>query len=203
MKRTYLLRRLLQAFIVLIGVTLLIFVMLRIVPGNPIETMMGEHANSETIARMTAEMGLDQPLYVQFFRYISSAFRGDFGTSYSLGKPVSQLLGAAFANTLVLRESSKGSDAFQGNRPDKTIIIIIAVYRLGCKNVVFRGRYIFYFLGQYRIVEGIGEEWSATNGDRIVCLDFGWNRNSASAIVYADITTDREIGNRNRMNSYS
>ncbi len=95
-------RRLVQAFIVLIGVVLLIFVMLRIVPGNPIETMMGEHANAETVARMTAEMGLDQPLHIQFFRYISSAVRGDFGTSYSLGKPVSLLIGSAFINTLIL-----------------------------------------------------------------------------------------------------
>ncbi len=97
-----LLHRLVQALIVLTGVTLLIFVMLRIVPGNPIETMMGEHANPETVARMTAEMGLDQPLHVQFFRYISSALRGDFGTSYSLGKPVSGLIGSAFVNTVIL-----------------------------------------------------------------------------------------------------
>ena len=101
MKRN-LARRLVQALIVLAGVILLIFVMLRIVPGNPVETMMGEHANAETVARMTSEMGLDQPLHVQFFRYISSAVRGDFGTSYSLGKPVSRLIGSAFINTLIL-----------------------------------------------------------------------------------------------------
>ena len=101
MKR-YLLQRASQALIVLLGVVLLIFVMLRIVPGNPIETMMGEHADAATIARMTAEMGLDQPLPVQFFRYLFSAVRGDFGTSYSLGKPVSLLIGSAFVNTLTL-----------------------------------------------------------------------------------------------------
>jgi peptide/nickel transport system permease protein len=81
---------------------LLTFVMLRIVPGNPIETMMGEHADAATVARMTAEMGLDQPLLQQFFRYISSTIRGDFGTSYSLGKPVSLLIRSAFGNTLKL-----------------------------------------------------------------------------------------------------
>ena len=101
MKRS-ILQRLVQAVIVLTGVVLLTFVMLRIVPGNPIETMMGEHANVETIQRMTAEMGLDQPLYIQFFQYVSSAVRGDFGTSYSLGKPVNELLGRAFVNTLTL-----------------------------------------------------------------------------------------------------
>lgn len=101
MKRS-ILQRLVQAVIVLTGVVLLTFVMLRIVPGNPIETMMGEHASAETIQRMTSEMGLDQPLYIQFFQYVSSAVRGDFGTSYSLGKPVNELLSRAFVNTLTL-----------------------------------------------------------------------------------------------------
>ena len=95
-------QRLVQAVIVLAGVMLLIFVMLRIVPGNPVETLMGEHANQETIARVSEEMGLDQPLHIQFFRYLSSALRGDFGTSFTLGKPVSQLLRSAFGNTLIL-----------------------------------------------------------------------------------------------------
>ena len=96
------LRRLLHAAIVLTGVVLLIFVMLRIVPGNPIETMMGEHADQAAIARMTAEMGLDRPIHVQFFQYLLSAVRGDFGTSISLGKPVSELLRDAFDNTVRL-----------------------------------------------------------------------------------------------------
>ena len=101
MRHTFL-NRLLQAFLVLLGVALLIFFMLRIVPGNPIATMMGEHADRATIERMTAEFGLDQPLLHQFVRYITGALRGDFGTSYSLGKPVSKLMGSAFLNTLKL-----------------------------------------------------------------------------------------------------
>ena len=100
--RRSILQRLAQALIVLIGVVLLTFVMLRVVPGNPIETMMGEHADAATVARMTAELGLDEPLSRQFMRYLSSAVRGDFGTSYSLGKPVSALLRGAFVNTLKL-----------------------------------------------------------------------------------------------------
>ena len=95
-------RRFLQALAVLLGVALLLFIMLRIVPGNPVATMMGEHANQETIDRMTAELGLDQPIHIQFFRYIGDAFCGEFGTSYSLKRPVSQLMGAAFGNTLKL-----------------------------------------------------------------------------------------------------
>ncbi len=95
-------RRLLQAIVVLLGVALLIFIMLRVVPGNPIAVMMGEHADVTVIERMTAELGLDQPVYIQFFRYIKDALHGDFGTSYSLGKPVTELMSGAMGNTLIL-----------------------------------------------------------------------------------------------------
>ena len=91
-----------QAAIVMLGVALLIFILLRIVPGDAITTMMGEHAKAETIERMTAELGLDQPILVQFGRYISGALTGDFGTSYSLNRNVAELIGTAFPNTLRL-----------------------------------------------------------------------------------------------------
>lgn len=96
------LARILQAILVMLGVALLIFIMLRIVPGDAIVTMMGEHAKLETIERMTQELGLDQPVYVQFWRYITGALRGDFGTSYALNRSVSELIGLAFPNTLRL-----------------------------------------------------------------------------------------------------
>ena len=96
------LARILQAILVMLGVALLIFIMLRIVPGDAIVTMMGEHAKLETIERMTRELGLDQPVYVQFWRYITGAQRGDFGTSYALNRSVSELIGLAFPNTLRL-----------------------------------------------------------------------------------------------------
>ena len=96
------LHRTAQAAVVLIGVAFLIFLMLRVIPGDPVTTMMGEHANAATIERMTAELGLDQPAHIQFLRYLSGAVRGDFGTSYSLGKPVSALMKGAFGNTVKL-----------------------------------------------------------------------------------------------------
>ncbi len=95
-------KRILQTLVVLLGVAFLLFVMLRIIPGDAITTMMGEHANLETIERMTAELGLDQPIYIQFWRYISGALTGNFGTSYSLNRSVSDLIGLAFPNTLKL-----------------------------------------------------------------------------------------------------
>jgi peptide/nickel transport system permease protein len=100
--RQNIIRRLLESIAALVGVTFVIFIMLRVIPGNPIEAMMGEHANQATIDRMTAELGLDRPIYIQFIRYIAGALRGDFGTSYSLGKPVAALMRTAFVNTLRL-----------------------------------------------------------------------------------------------------
>lgn len=96
------LTRVLQTLVVLIGVAFLIFVMLRIVPGNAVTTMMGEHVNVEAVERMTRELGLDQPVPVQFWRYLTGALRGDFGTSYSLNRSVSELIAAAFPNTVRL-----------------------------------------------------------------------------------------------------
>lgn len=95
-------KRLLQAFVALLGVSLLLFVLLRVVPGNPVATMMGEKGDPETIERMTEELGLNKPLLVQFFDYLVGALRGDFGMSISMGKPVSELIGEAFLNTLQL-----------------------------------------------------------------------------------------------------
>lgn len=95
-------KRILQTVFILFAVAFLIFIMLRIIPGNAIVTMMGEHANPEAIERMTAELGLDKPVYVQFWMYISGVFTGDLGTSYSLNRPVSELIATAFPNTLRL-----------------------------------------------------------------------------------------------------
>lgn len=92
----------LQTLIVLFCVSLAIFVLLHIVPGDAISTMMGEHAKAETIERLTKEMNLDKPFYIQFLYYIKDICTGNFGTSYKLNKPVTELLAVAFPNTVIL-----------------------------------------------------------------------------------------------------
>ena len=98
--------RLLLSIPILFGVILLIFIMLRIVPGDPITTMLGEHVDLRTIEKIKVEMGLDKPLYIQFFRYIVNILRGNFGTSYRLNRNVSKIIIEAFPNTLKLALSS-------------------------------------------------------------------------------------------------
>lgn len=96
------LKRILISIPVLVGVVLIIFVMLRIVPGNPVVTMMGEHVNPAIIEKLSREMGLDQPMHVQFFKYVGNALRGDFGTSYRLNRNVTKIILDAFPNTVKL-----------------------------------------------------------------------------------------------------
>lgn len=96
------LKRILISIPVLVGVVLIIFVMLRIVPGNPAVTMMGEHVNPAIIEKLSREMGLDQPMHVQFFKYVGNALRGDFGTSYRLNRNVTKIILDAFPNTVKL-----------------------------------------------------------------------------------------------------
>lgn len=95
-------KRVLQTLIVLFCVSLAIFVLLHIIPGDAITTMMGEHAKAETIERLTKEMNLDKPFYIQFISYIKDICTGNFGTSYKLNKPVTELIAVAFPNTVIL-----------------------------------------------------------------------------------------------------
>lgn len=96
------LKRIIISIPVLVGVILIIFIMLRIVPGDPVTTMMGEHVNLAVIEKVSKEMGLDQPMYVQFFKYVGNALKGDFGTSYRLNRNVTQIIRDAFPNTVKL-----------------------------------------------------------------------------------------------------
>ena len=100
MKRV--LGRLLSMIPVLLGVMLLIFIMLRVVPGDPVSILLGEHYSQETVARLTRAMNLDKPLFEQFVSYVAGALRGDLGVSYAMKRPVTELILRAFPYTLKL-----------------------------------------------------------------------------------------------------
>lgn len=98
----YTLVRLLQTLIVLVGVSLVTFVMVNVVPGDPVALMMEKRADPETMARVRKEMGLDKPLTVQYLNLAKNAIRGDFGTSYFARKPVGEMLVKGFKVTAVI-----------------------------------------------------------------------------------------------------
>ncbi|MDR0252697.1 MAG: ABC transporter permease [Brucellaceae bacterium] len=87
---------------VLIGITALLFVMLNVIPGDPIALLMKEHANPDVIERVRAQMHLDDPLITRYFRFLFAALQGDLGTSIKLNRSVTTLILNAFPNTLLL-----------------------------------------------------------------------------------------------------
>ncbi|MBI1967624.1 MAG: ABC transporter permease [Gemmatimonadetes bacterium] len=95
-------RRLLLTLPTLAGVLVVAFLLLNVVPGDPVSEMVGERADSATIARLRAELHLDDPLPVQFGHYVWGVVRGDLGRSYITGRPIAQDLAERFPKTLEL-----------------------------------------------------------------------------------------------------
>ena len=87
----FILRRFLQAIIVMLVVALVAFSLFQYV-GDPVQLMLGQFATPEDRIRLTHELGLDQPFYVQFYHFVVNAVHGQFGVSLRIGKPVSLLL---------------------------------------------------------------------------------------------------------------
>src|SRR5580692_7510323 len=96
------LRRLLQAIPILLGVSLVVFGLVHIVPGNPIDMLMPPEASPEVIAQMKAAFGFDKPLYMQYLLWLWHAMHGDFGVSVFNASPVWGQLAAALQNTFIL-----------------------------------------------------------------------------------------------------
>ncbi len=96
------LRRLLLAIPTLAGVLVVVFLLLYVAPGDPVLQMVGERADEATIARLRAELRLDDPLYKQFAHYAGGVVQGDLGNSYITGRPIIRDILERFPNTLLL-----------------------------------------------------------------------------------------------------
>ena len=98
----FLLRRLLQAIPVLVGVSVAVFLMIHLIPGDPAEIVAGQMASREDVENVRKALGLDQPLLQQYLQFAGRALSGDFGTSFRTGRPVSEEILARYGNTLLL-----------------------------------------------------------------------------------------------------
>jgi len=87
---------------VLFGVTFLVFAIISLTPGDVAAMMLGQGATNESVAALRLEMGLDDPLIVQYGRYLGDLLSGDMGTSYATRKPVVDEIMSRFPNTLKL-----------------------------------------------------------------------------------------------------
>src|SRR5690606_11385940 len=98
----YIGRRLLQLIPVLLGMTFIVFLIIRAIPGNPAQVILGQQATEEAVAALTAKLGLDQPWYTQYFSYLGGILQGDLGESMRTRQPVADEIWPYLAATLEL-----------------------------------------------------------------------------------------------------
>ena len=103
---SYILKRLAQTVLVLFGITLITFILLNVVPGDPVAMMLDKRADEETIEKVRHEMGLDVPLPEQYINFVKGAVRLDFGKSYFTKENVMDALVRSFKVTVKLAAMS-------------------------------------------------------------------------------------------------
>ena len=102
----YILRRLAATIPVMLIVAVLVFLMLRLTPGDPAAIIAGDNANAEQVALIRTRLGLDQPIVTQFFIWLGNVLRGDFGESFFFKKTVAELIASRLEPTLALSLST-------------------------------------------------------------------------------------------------
>lgn len=158
----YTLRRLWMLIPVLFGMTLIVFFMIRAIPGDPAQVILGQQATKEAIESLTIQLGLDQPWYIQYFQYIKELLTGDLGTSLRTSTEISGEIWPYLAATLEL----------------SLIALIIAVFvgvNAGIVSAWFQNSWFDYIAMVIALVGvsmpvfwlGLMEQW-------IFSLELGW-----------------------------
>tara|TARA_A100001388_G_scaffold162457_1_gene121173 strand:- start:359 stop:1306 length:948 start_codon:yes stop_codon:yes gene_type:complete len=98
----YILFRAAASVPVLIGITIIVFVILSLIPGDPATAILGSYATPENVARLNAQLGLDRPLVQRYFIWLGNLLQGDLGRSFSLNRPVIDEILERFNATLIL-----------------------------------------------------------------------------------------------------
>lgn len=121
----YLIRRLLESALILLGITLVTFILLYLVPADPARQIAGRSATAETVQNIRDQLGLNDPFFVQYWRYLTSLLQGDMGRSYLQRAEVSELIAARLPASLLLMVAAIATELMMG----LTIGIVAALRR--------------------------------------------------------------------------
>ncbi|HMA13177.1 MAG: ABC transporter permease [Bacteroidota bacterium] len=102
----YTLKRLALALPVLLGLTVIVFLIMAMIPGDPATAILGSYATPENVERLNRQLGLDRTLVEQYFVWLGNLLQGDFGRSYNLNRPVIDEVLERFSATLILASAS-------------------------------------------------------------------------------------------------
>lgn len=98
----YILKRLMSAVPVLLGITVIVFLIMAMIPGDPATAILGSYATPENVEKLNRDLGLDKPLVARYFIWLGNMLTGDFGRSFSLNRPVLDEILERFNATLIL-----------------------------------------------------------------------------------------------------
>ncbi|MFC7403503.1 ABC transporter permease [Georgenia alba] len=158
----YLLGKLWQSAVTLVLASVVIFVGVRSLPGDPALAMAGEEADPETLARVRADLGLDQPVLVQYVRFVGSVLRGDLGESIRTGIPVTDLVSQTLPVTLWLAGYA-------------IVVAVVLGIGLGVLAAVYRGRWPDYLTGAVAVLGlSVPSFWIGILAILYLAVELGW-----------------------------
>ncbi|MDN4608394.1 ABC transporter permease [Sporosarcina highlanderae] len=159
---SYIGRRLIQLVPVLLGMVFIVFMMIRAIPGSPAQIILGQQATPEAIAAMNAKLGLDQPWFTQFFKYLAGILQGDLGESMRTRLPVADEIWPHLAATIEL--------AFFA-----IIIAIIIGINAGIISAWFQNSW-FDYIAMVLALVGVSMPifWLGLLGQWVFAIEFSW-----------------------------
>lgn len=163
----YFVKRLGQAFIVLIGVTLVTFLLLNVIPGDPVAVMLDKSASPQTVENLRREWGLDRPLPVQYLSFVLNAFSGNLGNSYFEKTSVITMLASGLTATLKVGTISFLFSGFIGiicgtlaavfrGKPADKVFMIVAMLGISLP--------VFWIAIVFQIIFGLKLHWLPISG---------------------------------------
>lgn len=158
----YICKRLFYCVLVLIGVSIIAFLLMSLAPGDPAQLILGEDATEEAIAAYHLKWGLDQPLIVQYFKFLFGIFRGDLGTSIYFKRSVLSLIAERLPATILLAFASV-TIAILVSLP----LGIIAAVKRG--SILDFGSVVFALIGQ-----SFSKAWLALLLILVFSVKLGW-----------------------------
>jgi peptide/nickel transport system permease protein len=158
----YLFHRLWQSALTLVLASIVVFIGVRALPGDPATTMAGEQSDPATIAAIRAQLGLDQPLPVQYLKFAGNALTGNFGRSIRTGTPVSEMIAQTLPVTVQLAVYAM-------------IIAILAGMAGGVIAAVFRGRWPEWAANGFSLFAlSVPTFWLGTLAVLYLSVQLGW-----------------------------
>ena len=135
------LRRAATIIPILVGVSIVVFIIVKLIPGNPVDTLLGPTSTPEARAQLTAEYGLDKPVVIQYFTWLGNVVRGNLGQSIARQQSAGPLVFDALENTLILSAAAfliavvgglllGGIAAFRRGKPSSSVASGVAMLGL-------------------------------------------------------------------------